>query len=46
MIAQVDLKIKRSLARAENGPIQGGRIDKEYFGQPEINQQQQDSLNQ
>ena len=24
----------------------GGRIDKEYFGQPEINQQQQESLNQ
>lgn len=42
MVAQVDQKIKRSLARAENGP-QGRQDDHQAINQPEMNTTQQDA---
>lgn len=44
MIAQVDLKIKRSLARAENGPL--GRLAEHPEAPNEMNQHQQETVHE
>lgn len=44
MIASVDMKIKRSLARAENGPM--GRLPEQNDAANEMNQLQQENVHE
>jgi len=46
MVTQVDAKIKRSLARAENGPQGRNEANNELHAQPEMNALQQESVNE